>query len=61
MEKTYESDKNSAEDLEPNESVDEYQQEDMAGFNINTGSKSQKSSQGEDEEGDSSDPLDGFA
>lgn len=32
----------------------------MAGFNINTGSKSQKNSQGEDEEGDSSDPLEGF-
>ena len=40
--------------------MNEYQQEDMTGFNINTGSKSQKNSQGEDEEGDSSDPLEGF-
>jgi len=38
--------------------MNEYQQEDMTGFNINTGSKSQKSV--EDEEGDSSDPLEGF-
>ena len=65
--KSYESDKNSFEELEHNESVDECQLDDLAGYNINTtthninsGQKDKKNAQAEEEDGFSSDPLEGF-